>query len=119
MSISAFQFNGEYDFTFPDGTTSTILIDGNKVTVKSCDFACNDIKEGSLVNSDDQTNYPTADGWMKIPQIYRSDIYMHIRLKSDGNIAVKYKEGALMTGVNKGDFDFRIFFFVERQYHTK
>ena len=94
---------GVWDVTYEDGGTSTLKIEGNTVNILSCDWnVCDTIMESSIVQTDDENNFPHKDGWKKIPQIHRLDVYLYIRLMSTGKITVKYKDDGDGTGVKQG-----------------
>merc|ERR1712179_110176 len=88
------EFDGTWDVAYWTGAKATYKITGEKVTVLSCTFHCKAITESILKPSDDQARYPSADGWMKVAPIHRSDTMLYMRMMEDHTLKVNYFSNA-------------------------
>ena len=102
--ISRLALDGTWEVTYSGGGDKAIYtIVGSKVNVISCDWnKCKEINESSIIPTDDETNYPSTQGWWKVAQIHRSNIFLYVRAKDDGGMEVKYRWSSNIDSVGTG-----------------
>ena len=90
-SLFLLEFNGIWDVTYSDDGNAAYRIDGRKITVLSCDFdKCKTNIESTIIPTDNETHYPSREGWKKINQIHRVDVFLYIRVNQNGKLDVRY-----------------------------
>ena len=58
--------------------------------------------KSSIVSTDDETNYPTKEGWKKIPSIHRSNIFLYVCVKQDETLDVIYRWNSVVSSRDIG-----------------
>ena len=81
---------------------STYRINGSTVDVISCSFDCNVITKSSIITTDDETHYPSTQGWKKILRIHQPHVFLYIRAREDGKLDVKYRWNTNINDVDIG-----------------